>query len=131
MLPGVGGYFAVNEEFDDDEYTARLYFNDLNIPNDPDDEYFVRFELNIALDEKETFDHRFSNDLCHLFDESLLTDSVLRVSGREFSVHRAILAARWPRFYENFSMGSKNSVVDVGDVEPEAFEKASQVHLLE
>ena len=45
------------------------------------------------------------------------------MSGREFSVHRAVLAARWPRFYEIFSMRSTNSVVDVGDVEPEAFEK--------
>ena len=48
---------------------------------------------------------------------------MIRVNGREFSVHRAILAARWPRLYEKFLMGSKNSVVDVGDVELEAFEK--------
>ena len=49
---------------------------------------------------------RSINDLGLLLDESLLTDTVLRVSGREIPVHRAILAARWPRFYENFLAGS-------------------------
>ena len=122
MLPGVGDYIAVNDPCD--YYTTYADFNDLNIPNDPDDRYCVRLEFNIELDEKEALgNQRFTNDLCILFDESLLTDSVLRVSGREFSVHRAVLAARWPRFYEKFSMRSINSVVDVGDVEPEAFEK--------
>ena len=62
-------------------------------------------------------------DLSLLLDESLLADSVLRVSGREIAVHRAILAARWPRFYERFLDGSIDSVVDVGEIEPEVFEK--------
>ena len=125
MLPGTYNYFAVDsEEGDEDHIVKGVIFTELDIPNDPDEPYFVLFELNIALDETEALEYRrFTNDLCVLFDESLLTDSVLRVSGREFSVHRAVLAARWPRFYVKYLIESKNSVVDVGDVEPEAFEK--------
>ena len=123
LLPREFGYIAVGEDNNDD-YINYVGFNDLNISNNPDDQYFVLFELNIALDEKEALEYqRFTNDLSLLFEESLLTDSVLRVSGREFSVHRAVLAARWPKFYEQFFIESKESVVDVDGIEPEAFEK--------
>ena len=123
MLPLQFGYSAVGDERAGDHVTY-LGFEDVAVSNDPNDRYFVLFELNIALDEKKHFEYqRFTKDLCLLFDESLLTDSVLRVSGREFSVHRAVLAARWPKFYEQFLIESNESVVDVGDVEPETFEK--------
>ena len=125
MLPDLMGYVSVDSEACNDEgVNFGLIFREVGISNNPKDPHFVRFELNIELDEKKAVEYRrFSNDLCLLFDESLLTDTVIRVNGREFSVHRAILAARWPRFYEQFLMESKHAVVDVGDVEPEAFEK--------
>ena len=89
-----------------------------------EDPCFVCFELYIAVDERETSDFiRSTNDLSLLLDESLLADSVLRVCGREIMVHRVILAARWPRFYERFLAGSKGSVENVGGIELEVLEK--------
>ena len=125
MLPDLMGYVSVDSEACNDEgVNFGLIFREVGISNNPKDPHFVRFELNIEIDEKKAVEYqRFPNDLCLLFDESLLTDSVIRVNGRELSVHHAIFAARWPRFYEQSFRASNDSVVDVGDVEPEAFEK--------
>ena len=103
---------------------SPIHFKNLEISENSEDRYFVCFEMYIAVDEiHKSYLNRSTNDLSLLLDESLLTDSVLRVSGREIMVHCVILAARWPRFYEKFLDGSKDSVVDVAEFEPEVFEK--------
>ena len=117
-------YVCLNEQwFMISNTRSPIKFENLQTLSDnTEDQYFVCFELYIAVDEKHmTGLNRSTNDLSLLLDESLLTDSVLRVSGQEIMVHRAILAARWPRFYDNFLAGSKDSVVDVGEIELEAF----------
>ena len=126
ILPGEFLYVCLENDLIEILYRLQFTrsFNNVNCSVDHEDQYFVCFELYIAVDEKHmTGLNRSTNDLSLLLDESLLTDSVLRVSGREISVHRVILAARWPRFYERFLDGSIDSVVDVGEIEPEAFEK--------
>ena len=115
-------YDASTEYYDNNN--AAVEFVELKPAGNYEDKCFVCFELYIAVDERGTPDFiRPTNDLSLLLDESLLADSVLRVSGREISVHRAVLAARWPRFYERVLAGSKGSTVNVGEIEPEVFEK--------
>ena len=93
----------------------------------PGNKLYARFELHIEVSEIENSDFdRQKNDLSILLDESLLTDSVLRVSGKEIPVHRAILAARWPSFYEKFLAESKDPVVDVGEIDPDVFTQLLQ-----
>ena len=99
-------------------------FNEILSLQNSEKNCFICFELHIAVDETERASFsRPMNDLGLLLDESLLTDTVLRVHGREIPVHRAILAARWPRFYEKFLVGSIDSVVEVAEMEPEVFKK--------
>ena len=108
----------------DSIHFEEVKFTKVKLSENPEDEYFVCFELYIAADENETsYLNRRTNDLGLLLDESLLTDSVLRVNGRDIPVHRAILAARWPRFYEKFLTRSNDPVVDVDGIETEAFGK--------
>ena len=101
---------------------SSVIFDELKPLENSEVKCFVCFELYIAVDERQTSDfNRSTNDLSLLLDEPLLTDTVLRVSGREIPVHRAILAARAPGFYDNFLAGSKDSVVDVGEIEPDVY----------
>ena len=126
ILPGQTKYAHVSSSDDDndDNVSISVCFEELHLSGNSEDKLFVCFELYIEVDERETSDfNRSTNDLSLLLDESLLTDSVLLVNGREISIHRAILAARWPRFYERFLAESKESTVNVGDIEPEVFEK--------
>ena len=130
LLPGEYLFACVEGDRDDDllKYLftngSTKTFEDIQLSENPEDKYFVCFEYYITADEKHMADlDRSTNDLSLLLDESLLTDSVLRVSGREIPVHRVILSARWPRFYERYLAGSTDSVVDVGGIELEAFEK--------
>ena len=123
-LPGQIKYAYVDYDSCKEYNGSSVDFDELKPLENSEVKCFVCFELNIVVDERQTSDfNRSTNDLSLLLDESLLTDSVLRVSGREIPIHHAILAARWPRFYDNFLAGSKDSVVDVGEFEPEVFEK--------
>ena len=107
------------------EYNGFLVdFDELEPLENSEVKCFVCFELHIAVDERETWAfNRSTNNWSFLLEESLLADSILRVSGLEIPVHRAILAARWPRFFEKFLAGSKDSTVDVAEIEPEILEK--------
>ena len=127
ILPGQMKYAHVGTDTRDEGNGVNGFsvnFEEMQLSGNSEDKLFVCFELHIEVDERETTEFiRSTNDLSLLLDESLLTDSVLRVSGREISVHRAVLAARWPRFYGKFLAGSKDSTVNVGEIELEVFEK--------
>ena len=84
ILPGQIKYASVNKySSDDDDYDViSVRFEGMNLPGNSKDKHLVCFELHIAVDERETSDfNRSTNDLGLLLDESLLTDSVLCVSG--------------------------------------------------
>ena len=121
-LPGQIKYAYVDYDSCRKCNVSSVIFDELKPLENSEVKCFVCFEFYIAVDERQTSDfNRSTNDLSLLLDESLLTDTVLRVRGREIAVHRAILAARTPRFYDNFLAGSKDSVVDVGEIEPDVF----------
>ena len=64
--------------------------------------------------------------LRNLFEDGILTDVNIRIGGRHIPAHRAILAARWHRFYARFLADPTVDTVDidaVGDINPETFEK--------
>lgn len=65
---------------------------------------------------------RLSDDLAQLFDNQTFTDCVLTCGGRDFNVHKAILAARSPVFaamFEHKMRESQSDRVDVADVDAE------------
>ena len=122
-------YFAVDSEQIRNGSFESVSGNFGEIPGSgiPGNKFYVRFDLHIEVSEAENSDFdRQKNDLGILLDESLLTDSVLRVNGKEIPVHRAILAAMWPSFYEKFLAESKDPVVDVGEIDPDVFTQLLQ-----
>ena len=122
--PGQVKYGYVDYDSCRKSNVSSVIFDELKPLENSEVKCFVCFELHVAVGERQTSDfNRSTNDLSLLLDEPLLTDTVLRVSGREIPVHRAILAARAPGFYDNFLAGSKDSVVDVGEIEPDVFQE--------
>ena len=67
-------------------------------------------------------DCRLSEDLSTLFETQKFSDVTLCVGGKEFSVHKAILAARSPVFaamFEHEMEEKKQNRVDITDMDPE------------
>ena len=123
-LPGQIKYAYVDCDSRNEIKGYSATFDELKPSENSEDLCFVYFELYIAIAEKETPDFNLpANDLSLLLEEPLLTDTVIRVHGREIPVHRALLAARWPRFYGRFLAGSNDSVVNVDEIEGEVLEK--------
>uniref|UniRef100_A0A0N5C013 BTB domain-containing protein n=1 Tax=Strongyloides papillosus TaxID=174720 RepID=A0A0N5C013_STREA len=52
---------------------------------------------------------RFSLDIKNTFDSSILIDCIIKVKDTEINVHKAILAARSPVFYDIFNSTSEES----------------------
>ncbi|ELU11118.1 hypothetical protein CAPTEDRAFT_161127 [Capitella teleta] len=69
---------------------------------------------------------RLSDDLGNLFDSSGFSDVTLCVGGREFQVHKAILAARSPVFnamFEHEMEEKKQNRVEINDVDHEVMKE--------
>jgi len=65
---------------------------------------------------------RLSEDLSGLFESQKFSDVILCVGGKEFFVHKAILAARSPVFaamFEHEMEEKKQNRVDITDMDPE------------
>lgn len=69
---------------------------------------------------------RLSEDLAQLFENQAFSDCMLMCNGREFGVHKALLAARSPVFAAMFEHGMRESQsdrVDVTDVDPDVMKE--------
>ncbi|XP_063089628.1 speckle-type POZ protein-like [Cavia porcellus] len=103
----------------------------------PDDKLTLFCEVNVSLDSTDSFSQNnkhmvkacegcLASDLGGLWKNSLLADCCLCVGGQEFQAHKAILAARSPVFRAMFvheMQESKNSQVEISDMEPEVFKE--------
>ena len=123
--PGQTNLAWINQDFRNEMRKVSAEFFDVLPKEESENKWFVCFELHIAVDERQTsgINTAMNDDLCLLFNKSLLADAVLCVSGREISVHRIILAARWPRFYDTFLANSKERLINISGIEADILQK--------
>ena len=83
----------------------------------------IQVEADILLMVNSTpLDHIHQNMLS-LFKREVLTDTLIKCQGKEFKVHRAVLASQSPVFMAMFEVDMKekqSGVIEVSDITPEA-----------